>query len=109
MRQPPFRQILPVAQATPSAFGAPAAHFFPPPVTATQVSSPSHGSPSAQLALVTQENVQLVSQPVFGPFCAPRSHSSPVSTVPSPHTPEVHAPLRQVAEPPPVLHGAPSF
>jgi hypothetical protein len=80
-----------VPQLAPSAFGVPATQRDPP-VTATHVSVPLHGSPSLQAAFVLHESAQFDSQPVFGPLPDPRSHSSPESTIPSPHVPAVQAP-----------------
>src|SRR5262249_49491963 len=54
-----------------------------------------------------QENVQLVSQPVFGPFPAPKSQASPISVMPLPQTAlgALHTPFWQTKPPP---HGTPS-
>ena len=47
--------------------------------------------------MIVHENWQLVVQPVFAPLPVPKSHCSPVSLTPLPHTAvgAVHAPLLQ--------------
>src|SRR3569833_4330600 len=64
-------------------------------VTGSQVSMPLHALPSSHAAAFAHENLQMsFSQPVFGPLSAPKSQSSPGSTMPLPHTAvgAMHAP-----------------
>src|ERR1700733_6459387 len=63
---------------------------------------------STHAAPLAQENLQLYSQPVPGPFFAPKSQSSPPSFTPLPHVAPgaMHAPLLQTR---PVAHACPFF
>jgi hypothetical protein len=98
--QTPFWQVLFVPQLVPFASGVPAAHFWPVwPLTITELhdSTPLHGFMSShEFGFVVHENLQVGSQPeptVFMP--APKSQSSPGSTIPLPHIPDPHTPFEQ--------------
>src|SRR5260221_14226609 len=51
------------------------------------------------------DSVQSASQPVFGPFAAPKSQASPSSTTPLPHPVAPHEPAMQIW---PMPHALPS-
>jgi|SRR5579863_3446127 hypothetical protein len=74
----------------------------------SQVPGPAQALVTAQFRVVSDDthvNMQLVSQPMPVPFFDPRSHSSPGSRTPSPHTPAAHVALWQKR---PIPHDAPS-
>src|SRR5262249_41976906 len=84
---------------------APAWHFWivwPPTVPVTHVPLATQGLAEVQLALVWQSNWQVAEQPCPVPFWAPRSHCSPASTTPLPHTAAgvLHTPLLHTLPPP---------
>jgi hypothetical protein len=101
----------PAPQLVPSGWEVPDVHRMPiwpfVAVTDWHDSFPSHPSPLVQSPALAHDRRQLVSQPLLGPFSAPKSHCSPVSSTPSPHVPAVQAPALQVAEPAPAMHVAP--
>jgi len=90
-----------VPHDVPAAGAAVALHFCPGlvlTVTIVQVSVPLHGLPSVhESGRIVHENWQFASQPVPAPLPLPKSHCSPVSVVPLPHTAvgATHAPLLQ--------------
>jgi hypothetical protein len=79
----------PPAHVVQSIWFAPAVQLLPvcpPTMTFAHVSVPLHVFMSTQSVSMLQEYVQLVSQPVFGPFPAPKSQISPISKTPFPQT-----------------------
>jgi hypothetical protein len=76
-------------------------------MTDPHTSAPLHVFASGHVSgIFPHENEHVASQPVFGPFPAPKSHCSIPSTTPSPHTGSAQAPCLQRPFAP---HAVPSF
>jgi hypothetical protein len=85
----------------PATFSVSAGHVAVLPV---QVSATSHVPAAARHVVPAATKVQVAEQHEFAaPLAAPRSHCSPLPTIPSPQTADEHVPPWQV----PLLHDVP--